>query len=190
MISKRITYEIYLFNKLKNGNRDSFRFFFETYYSDLCNYVNLFVKNESLSEEIVQEVYIYLWDYRKKIIIDKSVRTYLFTASKNKYLNHIRNEKVRTRTFSKLKDNPQDQVPRPDEIVEKQDFREMLDKVISSLPLRCREIFLLSRIHGYTNGEIAAELNISHKTVENQITIAYRKIREQIEKSYPEFVIS
>jgi RNA polymerase sigma-70 factor (ECF subfamily) len=180
MPSENTIYEMFLFNKLKDGDRSSFRFFFDAYYSDLCNYVNLFVRNESLSEEIVQDVFIYLWNNREKINIGKSVRAYLYTASKNKGLNHIRDEKVRARILSDLTDIGHDRVPQPDEIMEEKEYQHMFSGVIDQLPPRCREIFLLSRMHGYTNEQIATELKISHKTVENQMTIALRKMRERI----------
>ena len=180
MTSENNISELFLLDKLKEGDKDSFKFFFEAYYSDLCNYVNLFVRNESLSEEIIQDVYIYLWNNRKKINIDKSVRAYLFTAAKHKALNHIRNEKIRTRTLTKLADDTKGHVPQPDEIMQEQENQQMLSGVIDQLPHRCREVFLLSRKHGYTNEQIATELKISPKTVENQMTIALRKIREQI----------
>ena len=181
MQSKNNISELFLFDKMKKGDKESFKFFFEAYYSDLCNYVNLFVRNESLSEEIIQEVYIYLWNNRGKIKINNSVRAYLFAASKNKSLNHIRNEKVRARALSKLADDVQGHVPQPDEIMQEQEYHKMLSGMIDQLPPRCREILLLSRKHGYTNEKIATELKISNKTVENQMTIALRKMREQIE---------
>ena len=180
MRSEDNTYELFLFEKMKKGDKESFKFFFDAYYSDLCNYVNLFVRNESLSEGIVQEVFIYLWSNREKIKIDTSVRAYLFTASKNKGLNHIRNEKVRVKALTKLADDTKGHVPQPDEFMQEQECRQMLSGVIEQLPHRCREVFLLSRKHGYTNEQIATELKISPKTVENQMTIALRKIRKQI----------
>ena len=179
MSSQNDIYELVLFEKMKIGDKKAFKFFFEAYYSGLCNYVNLFVRNESLSEEIVQDVYIYVWNNRKKIKIHNSVRAYLFTASKNKGINHIRNEKVRNTALHKLKDYIQDYVPQPDEILQEQEFQKILNEATEKLPPRCREIFLLSRKHGYTNEKIAAELNISPKTVENQMTIALRKMRKQ-----------
>lgn len=180
MRSEDNKYELFLFEKMKKGDKESFKFFFDEYYSDLCNYVNLFIRNETLSEGIVQEVYIYLWSNREKIRIDTSVRAYLFTASKYKGLNHIRNEKVRTMALTKLANDTKRYVPQPDEIIQEQECQKMLSGVIEQLPHRCREIFLLSRKHGYTNERIATELKISPKTVENQMTIALRKIREQI----------
>ena len=180
MTSGNNVYELFLFEKMTKGDKDSFKFFFESYYSDLCNYVNLFVRNESLSEEIVQDVYIYLWNNRGKIKITSSVRAYLFTTSKNKCKNHIRNEKIRTRTLTKLEDGPTDHVPQPDEIMQEQECQMMLDAAIEQLPPRCREVFLLSRKQGYSNEKIATELKISPKTVENQMTIALRKMRELI----------
>ena len=180
MTSEHNISELFLFDKVKKGDKESFKFFFEAYYSDLCNYVNLFIRNESLSEEIVQDVYIYLWNNREKINIGKSVRAYLFVASKNKILNHIRDEKVRVRILTKLASDSFEHVPQPDEIMQKEECQKMLNVAIDQLPPRCREIFLLSRNHGYTNEKIASELKISNKTVENQMTIALRKMRELI----------
>ena len=172
--------ELALLGKMKMGDQDAFKYFFDAYYTDLCNYVNLYSRDESLSEEIVQEVFIYFWNCREEITIGRSVSAYLFTASKHKALNHVRSEKFKIRALSDYNADVRAHGARPVEILESVEYEEILEKVIDQLPPRCREIFLLRRREGYSTKKIASELHLSPKTVENQMTIALRKVQEYL----------
>lgn len=180
MNSENYSGELSLFRKLKRGNREPIKYFFEAYYADLCNFVNQFIRNETQSEEIVQDIFVYLWDNRQRISITTSVRSYLYAAARNKVLNHIRSEKNRAKLLDQLAKRDVYPSAQPDQITYENQLNEVVEKAVDDLPTQCRKVYTLSRERGYSNKEISKEMNISVKTVENQITIALRKLRESI----------
>ena len=165
-----------------DGDQLAFRYFFDKYYRELCNFVNLYLKDQVLAEEVVQDIFVYLWENKQKIKIQSSVKAYLFGASKFKSLNVLRSQK---RNVSWQKDlvNAEfgvQEIP-AEQFSGAAEFRRILDEAIQKLPDRCREIFLLSKSKELTNKQIADQLGVSVKTVENQITIALRKLRTYLE---------
>ena len=81
---------MFIVGKMIEGDRDAFKYFFDQYYTDLCNFVLLYVKDKVLAEEVVQDIFVYFWESRNKLNISSSVRAYLFSASKYKSLIWIR----------------------------------------------------------------------------------------------------
>ncbi len=175
--------EIFIIHRLIEGDEEAFKFFFDTYYDDLCNFVNAYVRDESLSEDIVQNTFIYLWENRKNLNQDSSIKSYLYAASKNKSLNHIRNFKTQNRLKFAINDSLQvNQIT--NDYLEYKDLKNLIRSAIDQLPGKCKEIYQLSRDQGLTNKEIAAKLDLSTKTVENQITIAIHKIKAFLKPYY------
>lgn len=163
------------------GDVDSFKYFFDRYYNDLCNFVNIYLHNQTLSEEIVQDIFVFFWENKEKLQIETSVKSFLFSASKFKSLNLLRNSKNHKRIIEKIgKAEPLISSEQGDSYYDTDEFRKILDAAVSQLAPKCREIFLLSKLEGLCNREIAERLNISVKTVENQMTIALKKLREYL----------
>jgi RNA polymerase sigma-70 factor (ECF subfamily) len=105
----------------------------------------------------------------------------LFSASKLKSLNHLRDSKNQKRIIDRLgKTNQQNTVEPDHSYIDTDEFRKILDTAIEQLPDKCKEIFLLSKQEELSNKEIAVQLGISVKTVENQMTIALKKLREYL----------
>jgi RNA polymerase sigma-70 factor, ECF subfamily len=104
LTKKRNDEEQFIFNRMVEGDMKAFRFFFDKYYIDLCNLVNLYIHNEAIAEEIVQDIYIYFWVKKGNIQIESSVKAYLLRASKNKSLNYLRNEKTKLGVHEKLRE--------------------------------------------------------------------------------------
>lgn len=172
--------ERFIFQRMVDGDQRAFRFFFDKYYTDVCNFIHFYTNDSAMAEELAQDIYVYLWDNRKKITIHSSVKSYLFSASKNKSLNYIRNEKIKQRILENYKEQ-QTETGQPEEnYLDISQLQEILKKSIATLPERCREIFLLSREKKLSHKEIAEKLAISPKSVENQIGIALKKLREQL----------
>lgn len=181
--------EMFILELMTKGNKDAFRYFFDRYYADLCNFVNIYVHNEIFAEEIVQDIFVYFWERRENIRMTHSVKSYLFSASKNKSLNFLRDQRTRDAHHQKLiKEINTVDYTSQQYLVEK-DLRALIHKAIDSLPAKCRSIYLLSRDQELTHKEIAAQLEISTKTVENQITIALKKIREFLKPYHEEIFI-
>lgn len=94
--------EIYIVKKMIEGDVDSFKYFFDRYYDDLCNFVNVYLHDPVLSEEIVQDIFVYFWENKKKLQINTSVKSFLFSATKFKSLNLLRDTKTQKRIVEEI----------------------------------------------------------------------------------------
>jgi len=181
---KKYDEEQFVFSRMVEGDKDAFRFFFDKYYIDLCNLVNIYIHDEAMAEEIVQDIYIYLWEKKGNIQIKSSVKAYLLKASKNKSLNYLRNEKAKMNFREKLREASEIDYEIPANALDARQLREIIENAIKSLPEKCREIYRLAKENELSYKEIAEELGISVKTVENQMGIALKKLREQLRPWY------
>ncbi len=167
-----------LLNKLKNGERSAYKYLFSEYYSWLCNYVFNLTKNKSLSEDLVQEIFMNLWEKREQLNIKSSIKNYLFKSCHNQFLQYVRKEKVRIDFLNSVRwevlfesyDNESQRLH--------EEKLEKLNSLINELPPRCKEIFVKSKLQKKKYREIASELNISIKTVENQMSKALHFLKE------------
>ena len=173
--------ELFIVKKMIEGDMESFKYFFDKYYSDLCNFVHIYLHDQVLAEEIVQDIFVFFWENREKLKINTSVKSFLFSASKFKSLNLLRDTKTKRRIVENIgKTEPFHTTEQDSSYIDADEFRKILDLAIDQLSPKCREIFLLSKRKDLTNNEIAAQLGISVKTVENQMTIALKKLREYL----------
>ncbi|MCW1735453.1 RNA polymerase sigma-70 factor [Anaerorudis cellulosivorans] len=181
--------ERFIFARMAEGDKEAFRFFFEKYYADLCNFVNIYLNDPAMAEDIIQDVYVYFWSQKEEIHIETSIKSYLLKASKNKSLNYLRNEKNRLAIHEKLANESATSCEIPEE--REDDFRKqaILEKAVASLPEKCREIYILCKEKKLTYKEISNELGISTKTVENQMGIALKKLREFLKPYYDDLFI-
>jgi RNA polymerase sigma-70 factor, ECF subfamily len=181
--------ESYIFKKMVEGDKEAFRFFFEKYYSDLCNLVNLYLHDALTAEEIVQDIFIYLWEKKDKIKIESSVKSYLLRATKNRSLNYIRNARTKVEILNKIANNDIVNIEMPDEIMNANQLRKVINDAIDSLPDRCRQIYILGKEKKMSYKEISEELGISIKTVEAQMGNALKRLREQLRPHYNDIFI-
>ncbi|MEQ8241509.1 MAG: RNA polymerase sigma-70 factor [Cyclobacteriaceae bacterium] len=163
-----------LFSKIKAGNKSVFKQLFDDYYQDLYRFCLSMVRAEMISEEIVQDAFVYLWEKRENIQIKTSLKSYLFTTVRNKSINYIKNELPKQQLSENLSAAS---LFINDDEQEDQALRIKVQTAIDQLPVKCKQIFILSRYSGYTYKEISEELEISVKTVENQMGIAFQKLR-------------
>lgn len=173
--------ELFIVQRMIEGDRKAFRYFFEKYYAELCNFVNIYVHDTNLAEEIVQDIFVYFWEKRGSLRLTHSVRSYLFSASKYRSLKEIRDQNTRQRILKGIRiDDLDDQASQDEFFFDTEQFRSILNAAVEDLPPKCKEIFLLCKVKNLSHKEIAERLNISVKTVENQITIALKKLREYL----------
>lgn len=163
--------------KLKNGDDIAYKILYEKYYQWLCNYVFKLCENKKLSEDIVQDMLMKFYVKRRKINIKTSLKNYLFTSCHNQFLQHLRKNKIKFDDLDAIKweviatsVNPQEN-PEEDKLMQ-------LHQLIDELPPRCKEIFLKSKLEQIKYKDIAAELDISIKTVENQMSKALKHLRK------------
>jgi RNA polymerase sigma-70 factor (ECF subfamily) len=160
---------------------------FKQYQPMLVSFAYNYLKTSEDSKGIVQDVFIAVWNNRENLRLDGNLKSYLFTATKNKCLNFI--EKKRLQTVSLESSEVGDfapasriaaKIPDTTEIMEAEELRAVIFDEIQKLPPKCRAIFVLSREEGLSYKEIAQKLEVSAKTVENQIGIALKRIRARV----------
>ena len=169
-----------LFNKVKSGDLNSFEILFHRYYNQLANYCSKLVRDPVIAEEITQEIFIYLWEKKQAIEINTSLKSYLFSAIRNKSINYIKYELPKQQMQVDINESNLIFESKTQFTHETDQLREKIKLAIDDLPLKCKEIFILSRYAGLTYQEIADEMDLSIKTVENQISIALKKLREKL----------
>lgn len=162
---------------LQIGNKKAYKFLFLEYYEWLCNYIYNITNDYGLAEDIVQEVMINLWKKRTTISINSSVKNYLFKACHNQLLQHLRKQKIELDFFDKENMEVLHNVYVEDEIDSNENL-EKLHSLIDTLPPKCRTVFLKSKLEKKKYKEIAEELDISVKTVENHISKALKLLRQ------------
>ncbi len=165
----------------------TFRKYYELYYDQLCHFLNFYTQDITIIEDVLQEVYLKLWENRDEIEI-QYIKTYLFHAAKNRVLNHLRDEQNRHYLLENWF-NQQQQEKQGKECYDLEQFTTLLYKAIEQLPEKCREIFLLSRQEKLTYKQIAEKLDISVKTVEAQMGIALKRIRETLSTASFSFLL-
>lgn len=166
-----------LLRRMKTGDRAAFEAIYNKYWSGLYLYAYNILRERHSAEDSVQEVMVSLWMKRSELQIS-SPKAFLYTSVKYQVLKVIRSGKVRGDFFADLEHLP---APvDPENVFHEKSINSIVDKHISELPDKCREIFTLSRRAQLTNKEIAERLGIAQKTVENQITIALRRLRSSL----------
>ena len=173
-------------------NRDDlygqFRLLFRELYDPLGKYACKLVLDHDIAEDIVQEVFVRIWEKHQSIIQSPQVRPYLYRAVRNTCFNHLGAQKrMQVSSLSDTELSEEEMTtwtvtegPDDDEIP---NYRELLKKGIEQLPEKCREIFLLSRTGNLSNQEIADNLGISIKTVNNQTWKAMKLLKAFVHKA-------
>ncbi len=152
---------------------------FQMYYAYLCQAVYKILGDPSLVEDLVQDVFYELWRKKDQLNINISIKAYLRRAAVNKALNFIRDQKIKFED----EDRAPVQESKINSVVQKMEAAELqsrIDEVIDGLPDRCRVVFVLSRYEEMSYQEIADQLDISVKTVENQVSKALKILRAEL----------
>ena len=165
---------------LQKGNVVAFDSLFEVYSSKLFCFALKYLKNVSDSEELVQEVFVQVWEHRQTLKSDLSFKSYLFTVTLNQIRKYFNKKAISLRYLESL---GHDLELTDNEKIQNDDYESILRQVyliIDQMPPRRREIFMKSKLEGKSSKEIAIELNISHGTVDNQVSEALRFIRSNL----------
>lgn len=173
-----------LYLQLKEGNEQAFKALFQKYYASMCHYACQFLKDSDMAEETVQELFVRLWEKRITLTIDTSVSHYLFRAVRNHCLNQLQHQKIRQQYASHVMETARQEADWQPFFMELE-LIERIEKCISALPEKRQEIFRLSREQGLKYKEIAEKLNISVKTVEAQMGLALKYLRDELKELSP-----
>lgn len=155
-------------------NLEKFKKLFEDHYRPLTVFAMQYVNGEENARDIVQQVFVRLWETRKTLVIEKCAKAFLYQSVKNACINFSQSKHQQTHFTDDLS-----MVILEDDVLERMIATEQLEQVyraIEELPKNCRVIFKLSRLRQLRHSEIATKLKISVKTVENQIGLALKKL--------------
>lgn len=180
------------FEPIVTVDEDTFKLIMEQWYSKLFNFANGYLNNIETSKEVIQDVFLQLWDNRKKLAKNTSLNAYLFTLTRNRCIDLIRRERLILQFRTDRKDEyirlTENNYALNDPILDNIFAFELeleINRVIEKLPDQCKKVFLLSRKTGLKNKEISLTLEISEKTVESHITKALKSIRSTLLKKFP-----
>ncbi|MGV8138831.1 MAG: RNA polymerase sigma factor [Mangrovibacterium sp.] len=168
---------------LKKGDMVAFDTIYERYCKRLYAFVLKYVKQKEDTEEIVQEVFIKIWEAREKINLYASFESFLFTIAYNSTISLLRKKVNETKYFDYLKTVSRVNQPEVINEIYYRDIQARIQELLSQLTPRQREIFKLSREEGLSHSEIAVKLNISVRTVKNQMATALAFLKSKIDNS-------
>jgi RNA polymerase sigma-70 factor (ECF subfamily) len=181
-------YEKYLIARLKDGDQTAFELLFHFYYPGLVIYSTQFTTDRTEAEEIVQDFFVRFWQRHQQISLTDSLKSYLFSSVKNGSLNYLKHKKVEEKYIRQMTELSNHHLVYDPDLYLSSELQEKVKNAIDLLPERCREIFIMSRIRGLKNEEIADDLHISKRTVETQISKALKVLRVEL-KDYVGLVI-
>jgi len=159
---------------------------FKAHYDELCRYAHSILKNQDVAEDVVQQLFIKLWEKRETIGEIDNIRSYLFRSTFNMSLNEQKKmQRMPKSDEDSLKNTAFQSNEDTSNLLISQELQERIASAMLVLPEKCREVFHLSRNEQLSYKEIAQEMNISTKTVENQVGKALRIMREELKDYLP-----
>ncbi|WP_299528009.1 RNA polymerase sigma factor [uncultured Lutibacter sp.] len=178
---------VILVEHLVKGNEKAFVYLVNTYHKKLFVYALSLTNDHAMSQDIVQEVFLRTWEFRKRLKTDNSINGFLYKSVYNEFINlYHRNQSIMLleKTY----------IESLNEIIEESNAVDLEKKIaliheeLENLPKKCKQVFLLSKKEGLTNIEIAEYLNVSIKSVEAHITKAYSILRKKISAKINSFL--
>lgn len=164
-------------------NKTQFEALFKLHFAHLCNFAVQFVNDMDTAQDICQKVFITLWEKREEMDTRKSIKSYLFTAVRNRCLNYIRDHKKYRSKVLDL-DCGGIEISNQEDTLEAEDLQQKIGHALAQLPQKCRMAFEMSRFRAMKYKEIAEEMEISQKTVEAHISKAIKHLREHLKDYY------
>ena len=166
--------------KIQINNQKEFQKIYLQFFNGLSNYASTILRDRESAKDVVQEVFLDLWKKRNDLVIKTTLDAYLLRAVKFKSIDFIRKATTKQQyaaSVSAQEIGYQEQEHDEEDTKEK---KQQIAFAIAQLPPKCRTDFLMSRVHGFTYKEIAQEMNISVKTVENQLSRAFKMLRKSL----------
>jgi RNA polymerase sigma-70 factor, ECF subfamily len=174
---------------LVKGDKNFFDLIFKSYYPGLCTFAKDYVRSIEASQEIIQDIFLYLWENHEKLQIKTSLKAYLYRSVHNRCMNYIRDNISSSHREIQIEELKKQSnllfFEIPDSLFE-ESFSEQieleLEQTIESLPEQCKLIFRLNRFDSLSYPEIADRLNISLSTVKTQMSRAMNTLRQKMNK--------
>lgn len=174
-----------LLQKIQYGDQASFREFYELQYFKLYQFAYSFVHSKEVSEEIVNDVFLGLWQKRDTLDTIRNIQVYLYVSVKNASLNFLRKNNLQVPvSMDDLCVDHFPLVPDPELLLSRRELQNQVREAIEQLPPRCRLVFKLVKEDGLSYKEVAAILDLSVKTVDSQLCLALKKLAAILQPIY------
>jgi RNA polymerase sigma-70 factor (ECF subfamily) len=174
------SYERILLGKLKNDDQSAFTIIFTKYYSDLVRFSFGFTRNSDSSEEIVQEVFLKLWENRSTLDIHTSLKSYLLKNVQNRSIDSLRHTTISNKYAAVVLDHPLLSQNDTEDYIMFSELEASFNQAMENIPALYAEVFRLSRIEALNYQEIASKLGVSVRTVEVRISKALSLLRAEL----------
>lgn len=168
-----------LLHRLAQGDDTALAAIYQQHWQSLFLSAYSVLRDRKQCEDIIQDIFLQLWLRRADLQIRESLKAYLATATRYQVFRHLRKAAEQKRVHLRLPPEPAAQ--ETEQALFQKDIRQRIEAVVAVLPEKCRQIYRMSREDFLSHKEIAAQLQISPKTVENQLTIALRRLRHSLE---------
>lgn len=166
-----------LLKKVASGDRNAFTLFYQSHLGHLYRFVYLFTKSKEETEEILQDIFIKLWENREKLPELESAKNYLLQVAKNKILDRIRSQQVRQRVLSEIRRSREAFESATTDECAFREYYKVVQEAIEKLPPRRKLIFRMNTENGFSHDEIARQLKISRSVVKKQLYSASHFVR-------------
>jgi RNA polymerase sigma-70 factor (family 1) len=172
-----------LMNALIDGEEKAYKFLLNKFHRKLNAYALTLVNDHSMAQDIVQNVFLKTWKSRNKLNPEFSLQSFLYKSVYNEFINSYQQNKSMMLLQQKYVESMHQVVENTDDnSIER--MLAIINKEIQNLPSKCQQVFVMSKKEGLTNIEIAEHLDVSIKTVEAQITKAFKILKEKLKDNY------
>lgn len=162
------------------GDRGAFTQLYTSHINNVYNYIYLFTKSREETEELLQEVFVGLWEKREKLAAVDSFKSYLYRAAKNRLITNVRHMQIKCRVLSEIKRSTDDSGHSTEFDVTYKEYLQVLQRAVAQLPPKRKQIFRLNTENGLSHDEIAEQLHITKSVVKNQLYKAYEFVRQYL----------
>ena len=169
-----------LVHLLKQDNRQAFTEIYQRYAESLAGFAASKLFSLDDARDVLHDLFVKIWEDRHSLVISGSLQSYLFAAIRYRIIDKIRRNVTRQNYDAQLQSLVDQYAPGIEQQLEAKELQQLVDKSLDSLPVKTREIYLLSRNEHLSVAEIAQKLNIAEQTVKNQLTIALKHLRQSI----------
>jgi RNA polymerase sigma-70 factor (family 1) len=169
-----------IIRRIREGDKGQFELLFRSSYVSLVRYAKTLIKDHDTAEEIVQDLFVRLWQDKEKIKIESSLNGYLYRSVHNRCLHYIEHNRVVERHAEEMSYRQPDSPEIPSEILNYKELQARVASILEKLPERCGQIFCMSRFEGLKYNEIAEKLSVSVKTVEANMGRALKEFRKEL----------
>ena len=173
-----------IFEKIKQGDQRAFKLLFNTYYKKIKSFTNVLIFDKGFVEEIVQDVFVELWERRESLVIHTSIKNYLYTSAKNKAFNWNRKKANNHEELKEENNLIADVSLGPIDAMENEEILKKFEEAVKNLPPQAKLVYELKYVKGLKQKEISAQLKISENTVEKHTSYVRKFLKNIFPKGF------